>query len=201
MSSALNDLSSVNPYAVFAVDSRLDEGDTETHQPIVLRGELGLDQLLRAGRLAVGSRLRLVRPLVLFGLLVIAVAGMVAAVWLGNEQLALGAAFQAAAAGLLLMAVTRRHGSTLLKFNFFIGLQKAEPMACVVAPDGIRTEFSLLTLDDPWSRFSGFSEDQQMIILWRRGQYVPLPREFAACDGEWEELRELLHARLRFVPS
>jgi hypothetical protein len=201
MSSALNDPSSINPYAVFAVDGRLDESDSETHQPIVLRGELGLDQLLRAGRLAVGSRLRQVRPLVLFGLLVIALGGLVSAVCLGNQSLAIGASFQAAAVGLLLLMVTRGHGSTLLRFNFFIGLQKAEPMTCVIAPEGIRTDFSRLTLDDPWSRFSGFSEDQQMIVLWRRGQYVPLPREFAAGEGEWEQLRELLHARLRLVPS
>ena len=201
MSSALNDLSSVNPYAVFAGDGRLDGGVTATHQPIILRGALGLDQMLRASRLAVGSRLRRVRPLVLFGLLGIAVAGLVGAVWQGNQSLAIGASFQAAAVGLLVLMVTRGHGSTILKFNFFIGLLKAETMTCVLAPEGIRTEFSRITLDDPWSRFSGFSEDEQMIIVWRRGQYVPLPREFAAGESEWDQLRELLHARLRLVPS
>jgi hypothetical protein len=87
-------------------------------------------------------------------------------------------------------------GTSLLKFSFYIGLHKPEPFRCTISDSGVRTEFSRRTLDDPWSRFSGFSESDDLIVLWRRAQYVPLPKEYAAGEGEWQRLRDVLHDRL-----
>jgi hypothetical protein len=195
MAAAQADSASANPYAVFAVDSAVStsEGD---ERPIVLNGELGLDQWLRGHRVAVGSRLRLVRPFIMLGALAVSIGGTAYGWWRHNPVLALGAAFQAAALGAIGMAITSRHGTGMIRFNFYIGLQKPVRITCTLSSDGVQTIAGRMTLDDPWSRFSGFTETEDMIILWRLGAYVQLPKEFAKDEGEWQRLREFLYARL-----
>src|SRR5438034_11275620 len=110
MATAQGDLVSNNPYAVFPPDAASCDGETNG-RPIVLAGELGLNQWLRGHRVAVGSRLRRVRPLILVGALVVSIGGTAYGWWRGDPAFALVAAFQAAALGLVAMAISCRHGS------------------------------------------------------------------------------------------
>jgi len=195
MAAAHVDLASANPYAVFPVNSAVSASDAD-ERPILLEGDLGLDQWLRGHRVAVGSRLRLVRPLILLGSLAVSIASTAYGWWRGNPVLALGAAFQAAAIGAVAMAITSRHGSGMIRSSFCSGRQKPIRMTCTLSSAGVQTIAGRMTLDDPWSRFSGFSESEDMIVLWRMGAYIHLPKEFAADEGEWQRLREFLYARL-----
>ena len=116
--------------------------------------------------------------------------------WLRQPRIALGITFQTAATGLILLAISRRHGSTTLKFSFYIGLRKPERFSCTICESGVRTAISKLTMDDPWSRFTGFTDSDDMILLWRMPQYIPLPKEFSAGEDEWQRLRDFLYTRL-----
>jgi hypothetical protein len=196
MPNTREDSSTANPYAVFAPDAGATDGDGNLVQPIVLDGMLGLSQLLRAGNLCVGSKLRRIRPIILVGLLLLSLVCTAYGYRFNRLKFALGSSFQAAAAGLLIFAITRRHGSLTLKLLFKTGLQKPERQISTITADGARTVFPRLTLDDPWSRYTAFSESEDMIILWRGPQYVPLPKEFCARAGEWDRLREFLYTRL-----
>lgn len=195
-----SDPATENPYAVFPALAGPDDGDV-ARQPIVLQGELGLDQLLRGTRLCNRSQVRRDRPHDLMGLIGLSLIGGVVGIWLNDPEFAVGATFQAFAAGLAIFALTCMDGSWLLKVSFYIGRHKSEPFRCTISDSGVKTEYSRITLDDPWPRYSGFSESDDMIVLWRKEQYVPLPIEFSAGPGEWERLREVLHARLQLRQS
>ena len=195
MASALTDLTSVNPYAVFPALIQTDDCDI-ARQPIVMQGDLGVGPLVRATRLCNRSQVRRNRPHVLMGLIVLSLLGAVYSIWLNDPEFALGASFHAVVAGLAIFALTCMDGTSLLKFSFYIGVQKPKPFRCTISDSGVKTEYSRLTLDDLWSRFSGFSESDDLIVLWRKAQFVPLPKEFSAGEGEWQRLRDVLHARL-----
>ena len=149
-----------------------------------------------AGRGAVGSRLRRARPLILLGALTVSIAGTAYGWWKDDRAFALVWAFQAAALGLVAMVISPRHGSRMIRFNFFIGLAKPARLTYTLSSEGVWTVAGRVRMDDPWSRFSGFSESDDMIVLWRLGAYIQLPKEFAKDEGEWQRLRDFLYARL-----
>jgi hypothetical protein len=196
MTHVLDTPASANPYAVFTPDERPGDDSVHLERPLVLKGTLGLPQWLRGQRLAGGSRRNRVRPWIAAGLLLLASGGAGYGWWSEDRAFALAAAFQVAFMGLIAFALMRMDGSRMTRFNFYIGLQKPVELICTFSDAGVRTATSLGTMNDPWSRFSGFSEAEDMIILWRLGQYIQLPKEFSASEAAWEELRELIHARL-----
>jgi len=193
--SARTDLTTVNPYAVFPSLTQPDDGDI-AGQPIVLQGELGLGQLLRTVRLGNRSHVWQNRPYLLMALIALSLLWSVSEIWLYDPQAAIDASLQAAVAGLAIFALTCLDATSLLKFSFYIGRQKPQPFRCTISDSGVKTELSRLTLDDPWSRFSGFSESEDLIVLRRKAQYIPLPKAFSADEGEWQRLRDVLHTRL-----
>jgi hypothetical protein len=195
VASALTDLTSVNPYAVIPALVQANDYNI-AGQPIVLQGELGLGQLVRAARLCNRWQVRRNRPGVLMVLIGLSLVAAVGGMWLSDPEFALSATFHAVAAGLAVFALTCMDGTSLLKFSFYMGLHKPEPFRCAISDSGVRSEFSRTKLDDPWSRFSGFSESDDLIVLWRSAQYIPLPKEYSAGEGEWQRLREVLHNRL-----
>jgi len=187
--------SSANPYAVFAPVAGVTDGDASIEQPIVVEGMLGLPQLIRAANLTTGTLLRRHRPLILMGLLLLSLVCTAYGYRCNTLKFAVRMSFQTAAAGLLFVAASGQ-GHWTLKLIFKSGLQKAERQISTITAAGVRTAFRRRTLDDPWSRFTAFSESEDMIILWRGPLYIPLPKEFCTGPAEWERLRELLYARL-----
>jgi hypothetical protein len=186
VASTPTDLTTVNPYAVFPVLNQADDGDIPW-QPIVLEGELGLEQLLRTAGLCKRSQRRRNRPYFLMALIALSLLGAVCAIGLNDPKSALSASVQAAIAGLAIFALTCMDCTSLLRVGFYIG---------TVSESGVTTEYSRVKLDDPWSRFSGFSESEDLIVLWRKAHYIPLPKEFSAAESEWQRLRDVLHTRL-----
>jgi hypothetical protein len=195
LASAPADLTTVNPYAVFPSLPQADDRDLAA-QAIVLQGELGLEPLLRAVRLSKRSQVWHDRPQVLMGWIALSLVPAIWGVWAYDPAFGLEAAFHATAAGLAVLALICLDGASLLKFGFYMGRFKSNPFRCTFSTSGVKTEYSRVKLDDPWSRFSGFSESDDMIVLWRKANYIPLPKEFSADEGEWQRLRDLLHTRL-----
>jgi hypothetical protein len=200
VASALTDPATANPYAVFPAVAQ-PAGVDGAWEPIVLQGELGLEQLLQATRLRNRSRAWHNHPLLLMALIAVSLLIAVGGLWAHDSQFAIEATFHAIVASLAIFALTCTDGTSLLKFSFYIGRHKPQPYRCTISDSGVKTEYSRLKLDDPWSRFSGFSESDDLIVLWRKSHCIPLPKEFSASEIEWQRLREILHSRLPFRRS
>jgi hypothetical protein len=195
MPTALLDQATPNPYAVFPAVNQTDDCELDI-RPIALEGELGLSQLLRANRLVRRSHLRR-RPPVLMGLLLLSILGVGCGLWLGSPYISLWASFSTTVLAVAVFAVTATDGSTMLKLVFRLGLHKPQHFHCTISDSGVRTIFPRLAFDDSWKDLSGFTETDDLLLLWRqRNLYVPLPQEFVASDAEWHRLRDALHTRL-----
>ena len=193
MASAPNDLTAENPYAVFPALTEANDCDL-ARQPIVFEGELGLSQLQRA--VALGNRRDMLGNRLLMAFMALSLLGAVCGISLNHPEHAIEAVVYATVTGLAIFALTCTDGTSLLKFTFYIGRHKPQPFRCTISDSGVKTECSRLALDDPWSRLSGFSESDDMIVLWRKAQYIPLPKESSAGESEWQRLRDILHTRL-----
>jgi hypothetical protein len=129
--------------------------------------------------------------------LLIASGGTGCGWWVGKPVFAIVAVFQAATILLALEIFSRLQLNFLTRLSYWVGLLKPVTATVTATADRFRLVSRYQTIDDSWSRFSGFSEEEDMIILWYHGTYIPLPKEFSASEAVWMSLRDLIQLRLR----